>query len=110
MFGSLAGSLSRLDVAAFHWVIDHRWAPLSAFMVLLSHGGAWTWVGAGAVLALVFRRTGVFAGAYQSAMAIGFATLFADTVVKPLLGRARPYHILADLRVMAGLQCRPSTS
>jgi membrane-associated phospholipid phosphatase len=46
-------------------------------MILLSHGGAWAWVGLGVLLAIIFRRTGVFAGAYQSSMAVGFATLLA---------------------------------
>ena len=108
MFDALAGSLSRLDVAAFHWVIDHRWAPLSPLMILLSHGGAWAWVAAGAVLGVIFRfffrRTGALAGAYQSSMAIGFATLLADAVAKPFLDRARPYLTFTDIRVMAGLQ------
>jgi undecaprenyl-diphosphatase len=104
MLGSLAGTLSRLDVAAFHWVIDHRWTPLSSFMVVLSHGGAWVWVAAVVLLALASRRDGVFAGAYQSAMAIGFASLLADTLAKPSLDRARPFVTFAQIDVLAGLQ------
>ena len=101
---SLAALLSRLDVAAFHWVIGHRWAPLSSFMIVLSHGGAWVWVAIGFALALAFRRTGVFAGAYQSSMAIGLAILLADAVAKPFLDRARPYFTFTDIDVIAGIQ------
>ena len=108
MSGSLAGFFSRLDVAAFHWVINHRWAPLSSFMLVLSHGGAWVWVLTGFALALAFRRKGGFAGAYQSSMAIGFATLLADAVAKPFLGRSRPYFTFTDIDVLAGLQRSPS--
>jgi undecaprenyl-diphosphatase len=104
MFSALAGLLSRLDTAAFHWVIDHRWAPLSSFMIVLSHGGAWVWVGIGFVLAFAFRRRGVFAGAYQSSMAVGLAILLADAVAKPSLDRARPYLTFAGIDVLAGLQ------
>jgi undecaprenyl-diphosphatase len=93
-----------MDAAAFHWVIAHRWAPLSSSMILLSHGGAWVWVGLGVLSALAFRRSGVFAGAYQSSMAIGFATLLADAVAKPFLERARPYLTFPDVQVLAGIQ------
>jgi membrane-associated phospholipid phosphatase len=91
-------------MAAFHWIVNHRWAPLSSFMIVLSHGGAWTWVAAGGVLALASRRSGVFAGAYQSAMAIGFATLLADAVAKPFIDRTRPYLTFTHFSVLAGLQ------
>ena len=106
MFSALAGLLSRLDTAAFHWVIDHRWAPLSSFMIVLSHGGAWVWVAIGFALAFAFRRTGVFAGAYQSSMAIGLAILLADAVAKPSLDRARPYFTFAGIDVLAGPEKR----
>src|SRR6186713_315148 len=97
-----------MDAAAFHWVIDHRWAPLSSPMILLSHGGAWVWVGLGVLLAAAFRRPGVFAAAYQSAMAIGFSTLLADAIAKPSLGRARPYLTFPGIDVLAGIQRSPS--
>jgi undecaprenyl-diphosphatase len=97
-----------MDAAAFHWVIAHRWAPLSPLMIFLSHGGAWAWVAATAALGvsfrLCFRRAGALAGAYQSSMAIGLATLLADALAKPFLDRARPYATFTDIAVLAGLQ------
>jgi undecaprenyl-diphosphatase len=104
MFGSVAGAVSRLDAAAFHWILSHRWAPLDFPMIVVSHAGAWTWITLGFLLALAFRRPGVFAGSYQSAMAIGFATLLADAIIKPSIGRQRPYFIFKDIHVIAGLQ------
>jgi len=73
-------------------------------MIVLSHGGAWVWVAIGFALAFAFRRTGVFAGAYQSSLAIGLAILLADAVAKPSLDRARPYFTFAGIDVLAGLQ------
>jgi undecaprenyl-diphosphatase len=104
MLGSLGGVLSQLDAAAFQWVLTHRWAPLDYPMIALSHTGSFVWVVFGALLAVAFRRTGAFAGAYQSALAIGLATLLADVAVKPFLGRARPYLAFKDIHVIAGLQ------
>ena len=77
-------------------------------MIVLSHGGAWVWVAIGYALAFAFRRAGVFAGAYQSSMGVGLATLLADAVAKPSLDRARPYFTFADIHIIAGLQRSPS--
>src|SRR3954468_3255656 len=95
MSGSLPGTLSRLDAAVFHRIINFRWTPLNYPMMAFSHGGSWAWVCAGFILAALVRTTtrrrGVFAGAYQSATAVGLATLLADVVAKPFIGRTRPF-------------------
>src|SRR5258706_9757784 len=103
MVGSLVGVLLNLDAAAFHWVLAHRWAPLDFPMIALSHAGAWVWVGLGALLALAFRRSGAFAGAYQSAIAVGLAALVANIAAKPFVGRQRPYLVFTDIHVIASL-------
>jgi undecaprenyl-diphosphatase len=104
MFGSLSRVLSPPDTAAYHWVIAHRWAPLDFPMIALSHFGGFVWVVLGVACALAVRRNNVSAGVYQSAMAIGLATLLADAVAKPFLGRARPYLSFPEVHVIAGFQ------
>ena len=105
MFGQLAGALSRLDVAIFHWVVAHRSPGLDPVMVALSYGTGPAWIGIALLLGL-FRK-GRWPGVLQVALAVGVAALLADTVVKPLVGRHRPYITFSDVQTIAR---RPSSA
>ena len=75
-------------------------------MVALSYFGAFAWV----VLAVAmgFARPQRWPGVFQVILAIGLATLLTDTIVKPLVDRARPHVVYADVQVIGVRQTNPS--
>jgi undecaprenyl-diphosphatase len=99
MPGSLAGVLSWLDVSLFRWILVHRSPLLDHSMIALSHGGGFVWLGLAVLMGFVRRNH--WGGVFQVALAIGLAALLSDTVVKPLVGRHRPYVVDVDLDVIA---------
>jgi undecaprenyl-diphosphatase len=100
MPGWLRGAASRLDASVFSWVLAHRTAPLNVVLSAVSYFGAFAWVALALVLGLV--RPNRWPAVYQTLLAIGLAALLSDAVVKPLVGRHRPYTDHADVVLLAG--------
>ena len=87
-----------LDAAAFRWILAHRSPLLDPVMVAFSYFGAYAWI----VLAVLmgFARPRKWPGVFQIMLAIGLSTLLTDTVLKPLVGRSRPYVGRAEIEVI----------
>jgi undecaprenyl-diphosphatase len=100
MLGWLRGVLSTLDASGFRWVLAHRSALLNPFLSAVSYFGGFAWVGLALVLGLL--RPKAWPGVYQVVLAIGLASLITDGVVKPLVGRHRPYTDRSDVVLLAG--------
>lgn len=75
-------------------------------MLLLSFVGrrGGIWIVLGVLLAL--RRRSAAQGVWQMVLAIGLATLITDTVIKPAVGRLRPFEADPAIRV---IDTRPET-
>ncbi|HEV3214177.1 MAG TPA: phosphatase PAP2 family protein [Vicinamibacterales bacterium] len=100
MLGWLRGVVSALDASAFRSVLAHRSALLNPLLSAVSYFGAFAWIGLALVLGLL--RPNRWPGVYQVILAIGLASLLTDVVVKPLVGRHRPYIDHPDIVLLAG--------
>ena len=108
MFAGLLKTLGDLDAAAFAAVRVHHWASLDAvmwFLTTIARAGV-LWLMMGAVIASV--RPGRWPAFFQLLLAIGLAGLLADVVLKPVLGRARPFETERELRVYGNKPGSPS--
>jgi undecaprenyl-diphosphatase len=94
------------DAAVFDWIVAHRSPLLDRAMVPLSYAGGLAWLGLAVLLGLARRDR--WAGIFQVMLAIGLSALLADTVVKPLVGRDRPYVVDATVKVLGGRLANPS--
>jgi undecaprenyl-diphosphatase len=100
MLGWLRGVVSALDASSFRWVLAHRSPLLNPVLSAVSYFGAFAWIGLALVLGLL--RPQRWPGVYQVVLAIGLASLLTDVVVKPLVGRHRPYIDHPDVVLLAG--------
>lgn len=93
-------ALLRYDALTRGWIAIHHTHAFDVVMVTLSAvgRGGMVWLALGSVLAAVNRR--LAPGALQLALAIGLASLMSDAILKPALGRLRPYDTTADVRVI----------
>jgi undecaprenyl-diphosphatase len=100
MIGSIVGALSRLDAAAFAWMVARRWSPFDVPIMLLSSaargGGLWILLG----VLTAFVRPSRWPAFVQLLLAIGLAGLLADGILKPVISRQRPFETQADLRTI----------
>jgi undecaprenyl-diphosphatase len=103
MRGWLRGVVSTLDASVFRWVLAHRSPLLNPVLSGASYSGAFAWIGIALVLGLL--RPNRWPGVYRVILAIGLASLLSDVVLKPLVGRHRPYVDHPDVVLLAG---RPS--
>jgi undecaprenyl-diphosphatase len=87
-----------LDAAAYHWTLAHRSPLLDPLMIAFSYFGAYAWI----VLAVLMgiARPRKWPGVFQVILAIGLSTLLTDTILKPFVGRTRPYVDRADVQVI----------
>jgi undecaprenyl-diphosphatase len=106
MLGWLRGVVSALDASAFRSVLAHRSPLLNPVLSAVSYLGAFAWIGLALVLGLV--RPNRWPGVYQVILAIGLASLLTDAVVKPLVGRHRPYIDHPDVVLLAHRPGDPS--
>ena len=67
-------------------------------MVAFSYFGAYAWLTLAIVMGLARPRR--WPGVFQVILAIGLSTLLTDTIVKPLVGRSRPYVLYTDIEVI----------
>lgn len=87
-----------LDAAAFHWIQAHRSPWLNPVMVAFSYFGAYAWIVFAVLMGVARPRN--WPGVYQVILAIGLSTLLTDTILKPLVGRTRPYVDRAEVEVI----------
>jgi undecaprenyl-diphosphatase len=87
----MIGALLRADAAARVWLASYHTPFLDDLMVWLSRAGsgAFLWLLAGLIAAL--RRPRLAGAFVQLALAVALASLVTDAVLKPLVGRLRPY-------------------
>jgi undecaprenyl-diphosphatase len=99
-FGGYAGSMLAWDARLLEWVVAHRIHALDGPMHLLTivGRGGQIWLAIGVVLACA--RLIDLASLLRLALAILLATLVADHVLKPLVGRDRPFTTIAGLDVI----------
>jgi undecaprenyl-diphosphatase len=83
-----------LDHAVRVWVVTHRIAALDNFFWFLSvvSRGGMLWLAFAAIIAVHRRRLQVFTLAL---LAVLIASTLADTVIKPVVGRKRPFDVLS---------------
>lgn len=100
-------SLLRLDRLAAAWVVAHRLDLLNGTMWMVSRLGrnGLIWYVIAGVLALSKRLR--WPDAVRVALALLLAAFVADVVLKPLVGRERPFLAPADVQVIGE---RPSRS
>ena len=100
-------TLLALDAQLRGWIVAHHTLLLDQAMQALSDagGGGVPWLVIGA--ALVWRRPSRAAVIWQAALAILLAALIADAILKPIVGRARPFMVARDVAV---IDTRPSSS
>jgi undecaprenyl-diphosphatase len=106
MLGWLRGVVSAFDASAFRSALAHRSTLLNPVLSAVSYFGAFAWIGLALVLGLV--RPNRWPGVYQVILAIGLASLLTDVVVKPLVGRHRPYIDRTDVVLLAHRPSDPS--
>lgn len=75
-------------------------------MVAFSYFGAYAWLVLAIVMGLALPRR--WPGVFQVILAIGLSTLLTDTVLKPLVGRNRPYVLYTDIDVIGIKQTNAS--
>jgi len=95
-----------LDVGAFRWIVAHRSPWLDRGMVAFSYFGAYAWLALAIVMG--FARPRRWPGVFQVILAIGLSTLLTDTIIKPLVGRNRPYVLYTDIDVIGVRQTNAS--
>jgi undecaprenyl-diphosphatase len=83
------------------WVVAHRVGALDGAMWMLSAigRGGLVWLAAAAVVATKQRRPRILA---STALAVALAALLADHVIKPMVGRERPFTRAPAVRVIGG--------
>lgn len=83
-------SLLALDRALFDWLATWHAPWLDVVMVVASYlgiaGGVWL-----AVAGVAFFSPSRRPGAWRLLLAVGLASLMVDGIIKPLVGRDRPY-------------------
>jgi len=93
-------SLLAADAAFRAWLTTVHTPWLDAIMLAASlvgqSGFVWVVIGAGATLA----RPSLAAKLWQLAIAVLVCYIAVDHVIKPLVGRARPFHAMAGVRVV----------
>jgi undecaprenyl-diphosphatase len=75
-------------------------------MVAFSYFGAYAWLTLAVVMGLA--RPKRWPGVFQVVLAIGLSTLLTDSIVKPLVGRDRPYVLYTDIDVIGVRQTNAS--
>jgi undecaprenyl-diphosphatase len=92
--------LLQLDGVARAWVVAHRVRALDGVMWALSAvgEGGMIWVAIAAALVLVKRLT--LAGLARVALSILLASLVVNQVLKPAIGRDRPFVVVPDVLVI----------
>ena len=93
--------LLALDVALLTWLVSHSYpAWLDALMVAVSAAGAGAavWLGLGVGLAIAQRAC--VPGVFRMGLALGVTALIVGSVLKPAIGRDRPFVAAADVRVV----------
>jgi len=95
-----------LDAGAFRWIVAHRSPLLDRGMVVLSYFGAYAWLSLAVLMG--FARPRRWPRVFQVILAIGLSTLLTDTVIKPLVGRSRPYVLYTDFEVIGIKQTNAS--
>ena len=98
----MAGQLIHLDNALRLWVVTHRLDALDPVMWAVSviGGSGIVWIATGTALAIARRIRP--SGLMQLVLAILVALLVADYVLKPLIGRERPFSAAPAVRVIGG--------
>jgi undecaprenyl-diphosphatase len=88
-----------MDAALFSAVNGAHSPALDELMLFVSAIGkaGFIWLTV-AVIAAVFPRRRM--AAWRVALAVGMAYFAADVLVKPIVGRARPYEVLTDARLI----------
>ena len=99
MLDWLRGAVSTLDASVFRSVLAHRSPLLNPVLSAVSYLGGIVWIGIAPVLGLL--RPHRWPGVYRVILAIGLASLLTDVVVKPLVGRHRPYIDHPDVVLLA---------
>jgi undecaprenyl-diphosphatase len=104
----MADQLIHLDKALRLWVVTHRLGVLDPVMWAVSvvgrSGIVWLATGTGLAIARRIRPSGLL----QLVLAILVALLVADYVLKPLIGRERPFSAAPAVRVIGGRPEDPS--
>jgi undecaprenyl-diphosphatase len=91
-----------LDHLARAWIVMHRVRLLDGVMWGLSVVGRAGMVWFPIVLALVVARRSPWRALVQLALALLLTTIVVDRIVKPLVGRDRPYVSVAEIPVIGG--------
>lgn len=83
-----------LDTALRMWIVTHRVAVLDPIFVLLSAigRGGLVWLAIAAAIAIARRQPRAFV---LVVVAVVIASVATDHVIKPLVGRRRPYETLS---------------
>jgi len=84
----------QIDYALRMWVITHRVVALDNlfwFLSLVGRGGM-VWLGIGACVAIARRRVHAFTIVL---FAVLIASTLANTIIKPVVNRTRPFEVLA---------------
>jgi undecaprenyl-diphosphatase len=89
-----------VDGTLLRWLVAHRTPALDtlmwAFTQLGRAGTVWLVLG---IVAAALRRASV-SGVWQMGLALLLTLLVSDGVLKPVVHRARPYEVMADLPVL----------
>jgi undecaprenyl-diphosphatase len=96
-----------LDHLARAWIVMHRVPLLDDVMWGLSVVGRAGMVWFPIVAALAVARRSPWRALFQLALALLLTTIVVDRIVKPLVGRDRPYVSVAEIPVIGG---RPDDS
>lgn len=96
----MLSGLLQLDTHLLIWITSHRIATLNTPVSLISVSGrgGMVWFGIGAAL-VVGKRISV-QRFLQLTLALLMASMLSDQVIKPLVGRQRPFTQVAHLEVL----------
>jgi undecaprenyl-diphosphatase len=95
-----------LDAWLRAWIATHHAPLLDEVMVAVTVAGGAGRIWLAAALVAAMLRPARAAAAWRLALAIGLTGLMTDRVIKPNVGRVRPFDAVADVRVIA---VRPAT-
>ena len=99
--------LLALDAALLTWFISHSYpAWFDVLMLALSAAGAGAAVWLGLGIGLAIARRGCVPDVLRMGLALGITALIVGTVLKPAIGRDRPFAATDDVRVVGA---RPSS-
>jgi len=97
-----------MDSALLYWLAAHRTPAVDGLMWVLTQvgraGAVWLALGIGAA---ALRRANV-SGVWQMGLALLLTLLVSDGILKPVVHRARPYDVMADLPVLGDRPGNPS--